>query len=133
MTTHNANTPEFHSLPDAINDEPAHLTQLREQWLQALSFTPGTSFRMESTEDRVTLTVSLQRRHLQPKRKASVVPQPVPAKEPSAVEEGWLSLKIPRTLRRQFRAVAFNHRIPTKEALRMLIEEVATSGRLPQR
>lgn len=133
MTKHNANTPEFHSLPDAVNDEPAHLTQLREQWLQALSFTPGTSFRMESTEDRVTVTVSMQRRHLKPKRKTVVVRQPAPAKEPEAAAEGWLSLKIPRTLRSRFRAVAFNHRIPTKDALRMLIEEVATSGRLPSR
>jgi hypothetical protein len=132
MTKSAANTPEFHSLPDATQDESAQLKLLREQWMQALCFTPGTSFRMETTEDRVTVTVSTQRRHLKPARKTAVVRPPVAPEEADAVAEGWLGLKLPRALRRQFRAVAFNHRIPTKDALRMLIEEVATSGRLPR-
>ena len=141
MSMYKANSPEFQFSSDSTprtGTEPASLTLLREQWMQALLLTAGARLHMDVGRDEVTLSVTL------PLTSAASPPSAAPPHEPSASRsknvnrndagagrDVWLPLKIPSALRRRFRAAAWRRQIRSSDLLQMFMEEFTESGRMP--
>jgi hypothetical protein len=117
--------------------EPAPLTLLREQWLQALFLTAGASLHMDAGRDCVTLSVTIPLDSVE--KPCTVMVPNVPSALPPQVGRDatkpskgvWLRLKVPQDLRRRFKAVAWRRQIRPYDLIRMFIEEFAESGRVP--
>jgi hypothetical protein len=116
--------------------EPAPLTLLREQWLQALFLTAGATLHMDAGKDCVTLSVTIPLDSM-PGRQRTVAPEipSAPEKtvtdEPNPAKGAWLRLRVPHDLRRRFKAVAWRRQVRPHDLIRMFIEEFAESGRVP--
>lgn len=118
-------------------NEPAPLTLLREQWLQALFLTAGATLHMDAGTDCVTLSVTIPLDSMPGGQRAVAPDTPPPVLEKSGTEElsptkgAWLRLRVPHELRRRFKAVAWRRQIRPHDLIRMFIEEFAESGRVP--
>jgi hypothetical protein len=129
MTFNNSTTLEFST--DTPGVEPVPLAMLREPWVQALFSTPGTTVRMEAARERVTLTVSAP---LPPLTSSVAAPVAVPRSPVDVAQlsrDVWVGLKIPISLRRQFKAVARRLQMHPRDVMRKMIEEFAQSGGVP--
>ncbi len=136
MSLHSPNSPEFQFSPDSPSHpgtEPAPLTLLREQWLQALFLTAGASLHMDAGKDCVTLSVTIPLDSVEKPCTAMAPNVPSQAgRDAAKPSKGvWLRLKVPQDLRRRFKAVAWRRQIRPYDLIRMFLEEFAESGRVP--
>jgi hypothetical protein len=141
MSMHTTNSPEFQFSSDSTSrtgSEPASLTLLREQWLQALFHTAGASLHMDVGKDGVTLSVTIpleseaaSRNVALPQERSPPRSKNVNRNDAGAGRDVWLPLKIPSALRRRFRAAAWRRQIRSSDLLQMFMEEFTESGRMP--